>query len=1217
MKSIQKSKIYINNQQTNNNINNNNSIGDNKRPRKKCNCNGRDKKIEPDLYYKIKEENEILKKIKIEQDDKIKKLEVSLANIKESIIRERKQADYKVINNNIDFNADLEKTKYENQKLKFENEKKNLIIQGLQSNALITKTRQKSKNNIKRKNKEPLAYQNEKNDYLALISRLREQLKIANEDRRTLISELRNRQLSNSNININDIQKINLQNQLDNTNLNLQNKSMKLDTKNKILEMTKKNLESYIEKYEKERDNNRKLQMQLATLKGQEGKIEQYKNLIEDLKSNEKKLEEELNDLRINPFIKQTEERGNVFRNYQIVEKTLKDTQKLLEQKEKELQEDEIKIRDLEKEKKKLKESNNMLEIDKEKYKEEYLKLKIAQQEREKNDKIFKDKLNQFVQYGQVDPNFAKMVSLLKLQNNDINWSNFNFNYLEQNQDKADDPIYLKSQIEKLMTEKFELGKELETTKALLITQQQINKDIKQLQECDKKKYQAEVKLFQNKIEELIKLIDKEKLPNEYLAQDPITGKVSIKNKNELLNEIIPSEQKDSKLLEDNITEFSEDENEVEFSMNENALDIFFGECVYEDGLSEELGFNIEHMLSFFSVDFYIHETQTSDILNGKSPMFNFQLTFRVDINENLINYLESEFIYIDIYSLRDNVQSIFGKGKISLKELIDVEKFPQSSSRVINSICSLFYIKNQNLKIANIHYKMRMRKPLYEALKWYTAQNKFIREKNPTHDVLLSKAEKTIKEFSSLGGKVYDVKIHINKAIGIISIEGENICPYFYYKFYKDGEKYSKISSGTNPIFEDVSSFKVIYTKELVDYIEKENLNVLIFDSNNPIEVDINNEEQIKLINTNQEISKDLIGISRIPLKGLLINDLVQGEFPIVNNNNQKIGILLVNIFWEELHIGGNQGDFDMPYETEAYKDALVIKLSNALKSKGLNLESSFNIFDMDKKDEISIDNFKNVLIFTLKFTTNQNEIEHLIKILFSDQLRTKLTKIDFFKIFSLLLPHDGSTTSLLMPSPNYIDEKNNNKNSNFPNNTIQSNMDYQYTVDKEKFKSNIKSPKLSNNDAINNLGNTNNNFNNKQKFGETNTILNTNRSLEELGKLVFEYKFKMGGQFSNLFKDLDNDGSLGIDKKELFNGYQKMGIVLSENELNKLWRELSPDNKNVDFERFKDFHEKLFNPNKRKGHPIQRDQTNLSNNNDSNNSEINGGFISKVESK
>ena len=41
-----------------------------------------------------------------------------------------------------------------------------------------------------------------------------------------------------------------------------------------------------------------------------------------------------------------------------------------------------------------------------------------------------------------------------------------------------------------------------------------------------------------------------------------------------------------------------------------------------------------------------------------------------------------------------------------------------------------------------------------------------------------------------------------------------------------------------------------------------------------------------------------------------------------------------------------------------------------------------------MDKKNEISLDNFKNILIFTLKFTTNQNEIEHLSKLLFNSLL-------------------------------------------------------------------------------------------------------------------------------------------------------------------------------------------------------------------------------------
>jgi Ca2+-binding EF-hand superfamily protein len=94
----------------------------------------------------------------------------------------------------------------------------------------------------------------------------------------------------------------------------------------------------------------------------------------------------------------------------------------------------------------------------------------------------------------------------------------------------------------------------------------------------------------------------------------------------------------------------------------------------------------------------------------------------------------------------------------------------------------------------------------------------------------------------------------------------------------------------------------------------------------------------------------------------------------------------------------------------------------------------------------------------------------------------------------------------------------------------------------------------------------------------------------LEELGKLVFEHRMKMGGGASKIFKNLDKDGSMGIDKRELRLGYKRMGIELSDVELNRLWRELSPDNKNVSFSRFREFHEKIM-PNKRKGIPINQD--------------------------
>ena len=1176
---------------SNNNINDSyNMTNRPKKPRKKCTCLGRDAKVDADLYFQLKEENDKLKQDRKIQDERMKKLEVSLANIKENIIRERKQADYKVISNNSDTNADLEKTKMENRKLKSENEKKNMIIQGLQSNALIIKAKGKSKN--KKKERDPLKFQNEKNDYLACISRLREQLKIANEDRRTLIAELRSKQISynpsGGRSMIND--KISSQ---------LQNASIKIDTSDKILELTKKNLQNYIERYEKERDNVRKLQKELSILKGENEKIPQYKILIDDLKNNEKKLEEELNELRISPFIRQAEERGDVLRNYQMTEKKLHELERNLEEKEKILQEQELRINQLEKDNNKLRDNLIKSEGQKDIINEQMLNLKIAKEEAEERDRIFQDKLNKFVQYGEVDTNFAKMLSLLKLQNKEINIDNININYFEQNNEKANDPIYLKEEIEKLKTEKAELGKELETNKALLLTSQQIIDETRQLQEVDKLKYQTEVKILKQKIEELVKLIDVDKLPKEFLVQDPISGQPVLKDKNEILNELIPVENKEAKLLDDRITEFSEDETEVELSMNENALDIFLGECVYEDGLSEELGFNIDHMLSFFSVDFYIHETQTSDILNGKTPQFNFQITFKIDMNEKFITYLESEYIYLDMYSLRDNVQTIFGKGKISLKELIEVEKSNQSSTRVINSIASLYYISDPNLKIASIHYKMRMRKPLIETLKWYQAQTQFIKEKNPVHDLLITKAEQKIKNYDYLGGKYYDVKILINKAVGIvINNPGRKITPYFYYKFYNNGEKYSQISSGTNPIFEDVSSFKVNYNKDFVNYVEKENLNIYIFDSMNPIEIDINDPKEIKLVNTNQETANDLIGICRVPLKGLLINDLVQGEFPIVNIKNEKVGMLNINIFWEEVNLVGEEEE--LPYETEAYKDALVLKLAKVLKSKGLNLDSAFNIFDMDNKNEISIDNFKNLLIYNLKFTSNQNELEHLVNLLFANKSKTKLSKMDFYKIFSLLLPHSGPEAPLASTSYNIEindeDKKGFNKSSPF---LIQGNSDSQFTINPQKRRldntQNINNREGSSNfdmsKNINSMNNISNNILPFKNIKDTTTIINTNRSLEELGKLVFEHRMKMGGDISKIFKNLDKDASVGIDKRELRLGYKRMGIELSDSELNKLWRELSPDNKNISFTRFKEFHDKIFMPNTRKAIPINED--------------------------
>ena len=93
--------------------------------------------------------------------------------------------------------------------------------------------------------------------------------------------------------------------------------------------------------------------------------------MIKTEKVDEIRLEEELSKLQAIPFMKQVEERGNVYKSYQISQKNLAETKKLLEEKENLLTENEYRLKELERENKELKDSLGVAKIEKDKYKED------------------------------------------------------------------------------------------------------------------------------------------------------------------------------------------------------------------------------------------------------------------------------------------------------------------------------------------------------------------------------------------------------------------------------------------------------------------------------------------------------------------------------------------------------------------------------------------------------------------------------------------------------------------------------------------------------------------------------------------------------------------------------------------------------------------------------------------------------------------------------
>lgn len=86
------------------------------------------------------------------------------------------------------------------------------------------------------------------------------------------------------------------------------------DTNVKILQHTKDTLDEYISKLNNEKKKNMELEHQIQLLNANLANLPDYVRLIDELKIEKRILEERINDLVESPFIKDAEERGNVFR---------------------------------------------------------------------------------------------------------------------------------------------------------------------------------------------------------------------------------------------------------------------------------------------------------------------------------------------------------------------------------------------------------------------------------------------------------------------------------------------------------------------------------------------------------------------------------------------------------------------------------------------------------------------------------------------------------------------------------------------------------------------------------------------------------------------------------------------------------------------------------------------------------------------------------------
>ena len=390
-----------------------------------------------------------------------------------------------------------------------------------------------------------------------------------------------------------------------------------------------------------------------------------------------------------------------------------------------------------------------------------------------------------------------------------------------------------------------------------------------------------------------------------------------------------------------------------------------------------------------------------------------------------------------------------------------------------------------------------------------------------------------------------------------------------------------SSTMTGTDPLFDDKEEYTCVYNNNFHEYLDKESLNIYIFDNSRPIEVDTDGKE-VEMVNDNN--NTDLIGVCKVPLRGLILNNEISGQFVISNEEgNLKMGDLEVNIVAKEIFLDNddkkNRGLFDE--NTIIGVDPLLVRLAAFLRDKGLNMNSAFNIFDKDNEGQISLDNFKSIIYFNLQFTKRDDEISKLVDLIFKNKV--VIDRQDFNKIFNNLLPNDNNFNSerknvildqnteinlTVIDKKNYTTGTINNMNAN----NMSNNYNTYYNNNNNIF-SNPNTNLKTNTNAINNLN-----------VIDSGTIRRKSRSMREIMLKVDDFMFYFGKRTAaDLFKIFDQDENFRVGLKELADGYSKMQIALNPEELEMIWKHIVKSNyqTSFDLEEFIDFYNRHKIPN------------------------------------
>ncbi|XP_054245589.1 protein fantom [Indicator indicator] len=410
---------------------------------------------------------------------------------------------------------------------------------------------------------------------------------------------------------------------------------------------------------------------------------------------------------------------------------------------------------------------------------------------------------------------------------------------------------------------------ELEKTRNMLIVQHKINRD-----------YQTEVEAVTRKMESLQKDYD---LKMEQSAHLLDIRAARIRKLEAQLRDIvygtIPHKSKPEILPGDPVDEFNET---VQLERGENLFEIHISKVIFSAGAINAFG---DHEPSTFcTYGFYDFELQTTPVVSGHTPSYNFTSQYFVLADDNFLHYIQQNSITLEVHHAYGIDYETVATCELKFHEILE-------NSGKIYRTANLVGIKGNIQNYGTVEYWIRLRVPMDQAIRLYKERSKALgyitssfreREQRSQQQIL-----RTAQVSTSTDGNLNELHITV-KCCNNLQARKKHLQPdpYVVYKFFDFADHDTPIiSSSNNPQIDDHMCFQVPMNADLDRYLKSESLTFYVFD-------DGEMEEGV------------YVGKASVPLISLAHDKSISGTFELIDSERHAAGTITVELKWNFVYL-------------------------------------------------------------------------------------------------------------------------------------------------------------------------------------------------------------------------------------------------------------------------------------------------------------------------